>query len=184
ADLAITPEIRDDHAAYVGHWLNVLKNDKRAIFSAAAHAQKATDYLKSLQPARSSPPLKSLRGAARAAPFVFRWHSAQRGQLCQSFKSIDCTCRNAVRTALRNNGLTELRACLSFVCLIKREAWEKLPSRSISLARSRLLVIPSFMWAPTRRPPRWTGRQFAAKPPRFSISLPCRVTLCTRNYRP
>lgn len=50
ADLAITPEIREDHAAYIGHWLKVLKNDKRAIFSAAAQAQKATDYLKSLQP--------------------------------------------------------------------------------------------------------------------------------------
>jgi antirestriction protein ArdC len=49
ADLAITPEIRDD-AAYIGHWLKVLKNDKRAIFSAAVHAQKATDHLKSFQP--------------------------------------------------------------------------------------------------------------------------------------
>jgi antirestriction protein ArdC len=50
ADLGITPEIRDDHAAYLGHWLNVLKEDKRAIFSAAAHAQRASDYLKGLQP--------------------------------------------------------------------------------------------------------------------------------------
>ena len=50
ADLSITPEIREDHAAYISHWLTVLKNDKRAIFSAAAHAQKATDYLKNLQP--------------------------------------------------------------------------------------------------------------------------------------
>lgn len=50
ADLHITPEIREDHAAYIAHWLKVLKNDKRAIFSAAAQAQKATDYLKSLQP--------------------------------------------------------------------------------------------------------------------------------------
>jgi antirestriction protein ArdC len=49
-ELAITPEIREDHAAYIGHWLKVLKNDKRAIFSAAAHAQRAADYLKSLQP--------------------------------------------------------------------------------------------------------------------------------------
>ena len=46
ADLGITPEIRDDHAAYLGHWLNVLKEDKRAIFSAAAHAQRAADFLK------------------------------------------------------------------------------------------------------------------------------------------
>jgi antirestriction protein ArdC len=28
----------------------VLKNDKRAIFSAAAHAQRAVDYLHGLQP--------------------------------------------------------------------------------------------------------------------------------------
>jgi antirestriction protein ArdC len=50
ADLSITPEIREDHAAYIDHWLKALKNDKRAIFSSAAHTQKATDYLKSLQP--------------------------------------------------------------------------------------------------------------------------------------
>jgi antirestriction protein ArdC len=50
ADLGITPEIRDDHAAYLGHWLSVLKEDKRAIFSAAAHAQRAANFLKSLQP--------------------------------------------------------------------------------------------------------------------------------------
>ena len=50
ADLGITPEIRDDHAAYLGHWLNVLKEDKRAIFSAAAHAQRAADFLNGLQP--------------------------------------------------------------------------------------------------------------------------------------
>jgi antirestriction protein ArdC len=50
ADLGITPDIRDDHAAYLGHWLNVLKEDKRAIFSAAAHAQRAADYLNGLQP--------------------------------------------------------------------------------------------------------------------------------------
>lgn len=50
ADLSITPEIRDDHAAYVDHWLKVLKNDKRAVFTAAAHAQRAVDFLYGLQP--------------------------------------------------------------------------------------------------------------------------------------
>jgi antirestriction protein ArdC len=50
ADLGITPETRDDHAAYIASWLKVLKNDKRAIFTAASHAQKATDYLHGLQP--------------------------------------------------------------------------------------------------------------------------------------
>lgn len=53
ADLGITPEIRDDHAAYLGHWLNVLREDKRAIFSAAAHAQRAADFLLGLQPSQA-----------------------------------------------------------------------------------------------------------------------------------
>jgi antirestriction protein ArdC len=49
ADLGITPETREDHAAYVASWLKVLKDDKRAIFTAASHAQKAADYLHGLQ---------------------------------------------------------------------------------------------------------------------------------------
>lgn len=49
--LGIAPEAREDHAAYIGHWLQILNEDKRAIFSAAAHAQRAVDYLQSLQPA-------------------------------------------------------------------------------------------------------------------------------------
>ncbi len=27
ADLGITPEVRDDHAAYIASWLKVLQND-------------------------------------------------------------------------------------------------------------------------------------------------------------
>jgi antirestriction protein ArdC len=49
-DLGITPEPRDDHAAYLGHWLNVLKEDNRAVFQAASHAQRAVDFLHGLQP--------------------------------------------------------------------------------------------------------------------------------------
>jgi len=49
ADLGITPEVREDHAAYIASWLEVLTHDKRAIFSAAAHAQKAVDYLHGLR---------------------------------------------------------------------------------------------------------------------------------------
>lgn len=45
ADLEITQEVRDDHASYIASWLEVLKNDKRAIFSAAAHAQRAADFI-------------------------------------------------------------------------------------------------------------------------------------------
>lgn len=50
ADLRLTPEARTDHAAYIQSWLKVLKNDKRAIFAAASHAQRAADYLNSFQP--------------------------------------------------------------------------------------------------------------------------------------
>jgi antirestriction protein ArdC len=50
SDLGITPELREDHASYLSHWLTVLKEDKRAIFQAASHAQKAADYLHALQP--------------------------------------------------------------------------------------------------------------------------------------
>ena len=49
ADLGITPETREDHAAYIASWLKVLKDDKRAIFTAASHAQKAADHLHGYQ---------------------------------------------------------------------------------------------------------------------------------------
>jgi antirestriction protein ArdC len=54
ADLGITPETRAGHAAYIASWLKVLKDDKRFIFSAASHAQRAADYLHSLQPRDAS----------------------------------------------------------------------------------------------------------------------------------
>lgn len=49
ADLGITPETREDHAAYIASWLKALKNDKRAMFTAASHAQRAVDYLHTCQ---------------------------------------------------------------------------------------------------------------------------------------
>jgi antirestriction protein ArdC len=45
AELGIALEPRPDHAAYLASWLTVLKADKRAIFNAAALAQKAVDWL-------------------------------------------------------------------------------------------------------------------------------------------
>jgi antirestriction protein ArdC len=50
ADLELTPEVRDDHASYIAHWLSALKNDNRAIFHAVAHAQRAVEFLHKLQP--------------------------------------------------------------------------------------------------------------------------------------
>lgn len=45
ADLSVELEPREAHAAYLGHWLEVLREDKRFLFSAAAHAQRAVTWL-------------------------------------------------------------------------------------------------------------------------------------------
>jgi antirestriction protein ArdC len=50
ADLDLTPEPPADHASYTASWLEVLKYDKRVIFTAASHAQRAADFLHGLQP--------------------------------------------------------------------------------------------------------------------------------------
>jgi antirestriction protein ArdC len=55
ADLGITPEPRADHAGYLAHWLTILKADQRAIFTAAAQAQRAVDFLHGLQPKADAP---------------------------------------------------------------------------------------------------------------------------------
>lgn len=44
-DLGITAEPRTDHAAYVEHWLRIMKGDRKAIFTAASAASKAAEYL-------------------------------------------------------------------------------------------------------------------------------------------
>ncbi|MEP7309326.1 MAG: zincin-like metallopeptidase domain-containing protein [Acidobacteriota bacterium] len=51
ADLDLSLEPREDHACYMADWLKVLKDDNRAIFTAASHAQRAADFLNGLQPA-------------------------------------------------------------------------------------------------------------------------------------
>ena len=44
-DLGITIEPRPDHADYIGHWLRILKADRKAIFAAASAANKASEFL-------------------------------------------------------------------------------------------------------------------------------------------
>ncbi|HEV2462162.1 MAG TPA: zincin-like metallopeptidase domain-containing protein [Acidobacteriaceae bacterium] len=45
ADLEISLEPREDHASYIATWLEVLAQDNRAVFTAAAHAQRAAEYI-------------------------------------------------------------------------------------------------------------------------------------------
>lgn len=47
AHLELATEPREENASYIANWLEVLKNDTRFIFKAAAHAQRAADYLRS-----------------------------------------------------------------------------------------------------------------------------------------
>ena len=71
ADLGITPEVRPDHAQYLRQWLGILQDDKRAIFTAAAQAQRAADYLHSLQPKpepQPSPPDPARRSTTLPVP--------------------------------------------------------------------------------------------------------------------
>ena len=49
ADLGFEPLPAERHAAFIPLWLEVLRNDKRFIFSAAAQAQQAREYLWELQ---------------------------------------------------------------------------------------------------------------------------------------
>jgi antirestriction protein ArdC len=54
ADLELTPEVRDDHASYIASWIRVLEDNKRAIFTAASHAQRAANFLHDLQNSESA----------------------------------------------------------------------------------------------------------------------------------
>jgi len=45
SELGLPTDPRQDHAPYIASWLKVLKNDKRAIFTAAAKAQEAVYWM-------------------------------------------------------------------------------------------------------------------------------------------
>lgn len=64
AHLALPPDHLSDHASYVGHWMKLLKDDKRAFLSAAAQAQTAVDWLLA-----KSPPFENTNApSTREAP--------------------------------------------------------------------------------------------------------------------
>jgi len=49
AELGISSKPRADHAHYLAHWMAVMKADKKAIFTAAAKASEAVEFVKDLQ---------------------------------------------------------------------------------------------------------------------------------------
>jgi antirestriction protein ArdC len=46
AEFGINKEVR--HASYIANWIELLRADDRAFFTAASQAQKAADYLRGL----------------------------------------------------------------------------------------------------------------------------------------
>jgi antirestriction protein ArdC len=90
ADLELALEPREDHASYIATWLKMLATDNRAVFTAAAHAQRAAELSTTEQPpprklsprlarhdvsAETSAPIKNLHRGARyrklAPSFIF-----------------------------------------------------------------------------------------------------------------
>ncbi|UQR64879.1 ssDNA-binding domain-containing protein [Bradyrhizobium sp. C-145] len=49
ADLNLSVEPRPDHARYIASWVDVLRSDKRAIFTAASKAQQIADWMHAQQ---------------------------------------------------------------------------------------------------------------------------------------
>ena len=54
ADLGIAHHPRPDHAAYISSWLECLKRDSKAIFTAASKAQQAADWMHAQQPSNGT----------------------------------------------------------------------------------------------------------------------------------
>ncbi|MGR4890670.1 ArdC family protein [Sphingopyxis sp. LARHCG72] len=68
AALGITPSVR--HADYIGSWLEIIREDHRAILRAASAASKAADYLLAFRPDPSGQAAAASVASAAAAPPV------------------------------------------------------------------------------------------------------------------
>lgn len=68
ADLGISSAPRPDHASYLASWLQLLKVDKRAIFTAASQASRGVAFLESLQPAEGVNPALAACAPPAACP--------------------------------------------------------------------------------------------------------------------
>jgi antirestriction protein ArdC len=55
ADLGLASRPREDHAAYAASWLRAMKEEKRALITAASKAQQAADWMHEQQPAVTCP---------------------------------------------------------------------------------------------------------------------------------
>ena len=61
ATLGIIPTVR--HADYIGSWLDVLREDNRAVIRAASAASKAADYLLAFRPSAADARIEAGKAA-------------------------------------------------------------------------------------------------------------------------
>ncbi len=66
AETGIEPATINNSAAYIADWMQVLKNDRRALVVAAGAAQRATDYILDRHPASAADGHAVARGRERA----------------------------------------------------------------------------------------------------------------------
>jgi antirestriction protein ArdC len=71
ASLGIVPTVR--HADYIGSWLEVLREDNRAVVRAASAASKAADSCSPFCHPRSIPPLQATRRPRDTRCFSLQW---------------------------------------------------------------------------------------------------------------
>ena len=105
ADLGITPEVREDHAAYIASWLEGAEERQALhLLSAAAHAQRAADYLHALQPEKEpEPPEAVLRAMEDAERAIARCSGSGLGFIMPQGQPIGGPphlCRSATRAQL------------------------------------------------------------------------------------
>jgi antirestriction protein ArdC len=65
ASLGIVPTVR--HADYIGSWLDVLREDSRAVVRAASQASKAADWILGFLPETQSAATRAVPTAQEAA---------------------------------------------------------------------------------------------------------------------
>ena len=68
ADLGIAHHPRPDHAAYISSWLQVLKSEPRAIFTAASKAQEAADWMHAQQSTAAAAEAENVDRGANPVP--------------------------------------------------------------------------------------------------------------------
>ena len=83
ADLGITPEVMPEHASCLAAWLKVMKADSKAIFTAAAQAERAAAFLQGLQPSEGTAPPTVVQSTSREATTDYRllMQAMERGEM-------------------------------------------------------------------------------------------------------